>query len=391
VAVGVAAGLPVIVLATLGALQFTTQLGDRSRLQAVADAAALAGAMELGVAKDRAVANGAEAFAEAQLARPGGSLAVVTRARVIDKGASLEVVLTGTRPSMLGALQPRGAQVRVRAVASSMGRTPRCLIGLDRSAGEAVAVADQARVLAPGCAVHSNSDLAVRDTGRLEARIVQAAGGASGAVDPAPVTGAEPIDDPFADRNIAVPRCPLVSGLVQVLDLRSGTRTLNAGVHCGDVFIRDSATLKLAKGEHYFLGDLTVGDRAALNGEDVTLFFDRGSRLIFDGAASVDLVGRQRGRNAGLLIVGARNNREDFSISSDNVRRLEGVVYMPASRLIVSGTGQVADRSEWTVTVTRALEVQGSPTLVINEDYAASDVPVPDDLGPGIGSARLSR
>jgi hypothetical protein len=383
-----AMAIPALVVMSLGAVELAAATGDRARLQEAADSAALAGALELGLVEDEALAESAKAYALAQLQ---GVDAVVTAAsQVIGDGESVEVILDSERRSLLGPLGPGLWRTHVRAVASTLNRTPRCVIGLSDSEAGTVALTDSARVQAEGCAVHSNRDVTVGASGKLKAEVVQAAGAASGPIEPDASVGAEPLEDPFAARNVAIPRCPLLTGVVQLLDFSSGTRTLPRGHHCGEVRIRKSATLYLAPGEHWFHGDVVVADTARLIGSDVALFFNRGAQLTFQGASDIDLAGRKSGSHAGLLIVAGRNNAEDFRISSDSVRRLEGVIYMPAARLLVSGTGRVASQSEWTVTVTRALQVSGSPTLVINDDYAGSSVPVPSDLGPGIASVRLS-
>lgn len=62
----------------------------------------------------------------------------------------------------------------------------------------------------------------------------------------------------------------------------------------------------------------------------------------------------------------------------------------PATKLVITGSGQIAEHSDWTVMVAKALEVRGSPTLVINARYAESRVPVPPGAGPP-DDVRLSR
>jgi hypothetical protein len=75
---------------------------------------------------------------------------------------------------------------------------------------------------------------------------------------------------------------------------------------------------------------------------------------------------------------------------SNNIRNLLGVVYIPEAKLIVQGTDQIAEQSAWTVIVARQLQLKGSPTLVINRNYAVSDVPVPTGVGNVNTEARLS-
>ena len=57
--------------------------------------------------------------------------------------------------------------------------------------------------------------------------------------------------------------------------------------------------------------------------------------------------------------------------------------------MFVEGKDEVARDSAWTVIVARMLQLKGSPSLIINANYAASDVPVPDGVGPRSGGAQL--
>jgi hypothetical protein len=84
-----------------------------------------------------------------------------------------------------------------------------------------------------------------------------------------------------------------------------------------------------------------------------------------------------------------RDNQQDFLISADHVESLLGVIYVPSARLIVEGTADVARDSAWTVIVARELRLSGSPSLFINANYDASDVPVPSGVGPRTGGSRL--
>jgi hypothetical protein len=71
---------------------------------------------------------------------------------------------------------------------------------------------------------------------------------------------------------------------------------------------------------------------------------------------------------------------------------LLGTIYIPASTLAVSGTGgSVNGQSAWTVIVAKAIQLSGSPNLVINANYTLSNVPVPDGVGPNNGGSVLRR
>jgi hypothetical protein len=95
-----------------------------------------------------------------------------------------------------------------------------------------------------------------------------------------------------------------------------------------------------------------------------------------------------------MVVVSTPTNAEIFEIYSNSVDRLEGVIYLPNSALYVKGLvagGKIAEHSDWTVTVTKALYVDGHANLVIKTDYAASTVPLPADVGNTGGPVQLIR
>jgi hypothetical protein len=69
-------------------------------------------------------------------------------------------------------------------------------------------------------------------------------------------------------------------------------------------------------------------------------------------------------------------------ITSNNARRLLGTIYIPSGNLFIDSNMPVADHSEYTALVVRRLILDAGPNLVINSDYDATPVPVPDGLGP---------
>ena len=83
---------------------------------------------------------------------------------------------------------------------------------------------------------------------------------------------------------------------------------------------------------------------------------------------------KEVGKGAGL--------KDGHVIRSDNARRLVGTIYLPDDKLVVDGDTPVADLSEYTVIVAKSFELNNGPNLILQADYASSNVPVPDGLGP---------
>jgi len=94
--------------------------------------------------------------------------------------------------------------------------------------------------------------------------------------------------------------------------------------------------------------------------------------LLFFSNANNPLA-KKVGKGAGL--------KDGHVIRSDNARRLVGTIYLPDDKLVVDGDTPVADQSEYTVIVAKAFELNNGPNLVLQADYASSNVPVPEGLG----------
>lgn len=395
VAVMFALGGPAVIVIGVGAIDLLAVHSAMTRLQTVADAAALAGAPALALATDGAPAKErADAFVAAEVAEWSDAPSLTSTYEITDRGGqrAIHVVLSANRPSFFANLLPPGGwNFRAEATATSVGLVPLCVLATSRSGSKVLNIKDSSRMNAPACLVHSNRDIEV-EGGTLTAASAQAVTTARGYISPAASTGAAVIADPFAALDLDYSRtltCT-VADLLRPVKHQSGYHEVHPGRHCGGIEIYGTAKVKLLPGDHFFLGGhLIVKEGARAEGDDVALFFDKESKFEFKDAAMVDLKGRKSGAYAGIVMGGTRDNTQDFVISSDNVESLLGVIYVPSARLIVEGKEDVARESAWTVIVAKSVELKGSPSLFINANYNASNVPVPDGVGPRAGGARL--
>lgn len=383
--------LPAIALVTVGGIDLMNVSSARDRIQDIGDAAALAGATELRLAtsEDIAIAR-ANAFVEAHVTDWQGAPEVTKDISVVSRDGQriLQVRLDGRSPSFfVDLLPPGGWRYKSISQAVSVGVTPLCVLITSKTGTKALYVKDTGILQAPACLVHSNRDIRV-EGGRIAAASVQAVTSALGMISPVADTGAASIPDPFADLVFGVNHvCQGGKGMKKAT---TGTVRLAPGAHCGGLMMEGDSRLILDPGEHWFLGGhLTIKDDARLTGIDVSLFFDKQSKFDFTDNALVNLDGRKTGPFAGMVMVAIRGNTQDFSISSDHIERLLGVVYVPDAQLIVEGNADVARTSPWTIIVAQRLELKGSPSLFINANYSSSDVPVPEGVGPGSNGAKL--
>lgn len=397
IAVKFALIVPVIALLSAGSIDLMAVSASRSRLQSIADNAALAGARSLTLAADRILAEQrAESLVEAEMSQWSGAPTYIATYTVTDAGDGrrLTVTLNGHRPSFFGSLLPPGGwHFSADATAAPVGQTPLCAIATGSgSALDGISTIGASRITAPDCMLHSNSNILTDNTGRITASAVQTVRGVTGTgISPAAGQGAVPIEDPFASMFFpSLDACRTRNsspgqGNVMIYD-NGGRYLIPPGLHCFPILVRNATTLILRPGEHFFYKDVSLTGAGKLIGDDVFLFFDHGSDPKFTGPdVTIDLVGRKSGPYAGMVMATIAGSQPDISIPGGRAKRLLGVVYARRGFLRVDGSGVAAVESDWTVMVANEIRLQGNASLRINADYENSDVPVPAGVGPNGG------
>ena len=389
-----ALSVPVVAVLALGAVDLASVSADKQRLQDVADSAALMAAKQLGMADNNGLAERTRAVMAEQLTDLATRLNYTAAVTPVTEEGLVQVQLAVNRSSFFGnMLPPGGWNFTITANAQQMGTTPLCVLSFGDDKSDIINLKDNAKVQAPGCLVHSNSDVRIEGHGDLTAGIVQAAGLATGKITPSPQTDAPVIADPFASMSIAPP-----GGLCSPVDLVSELLpiVLAPGLHCGNFTAGKNVTVTLLPGEHYFQkGKLELKEQSVLKGDNVVLIFGKDAKFDFKDQSQINLKGRRQGTYAGFVIATTRDNTNTFEISSSAARELLGTVYIPSAELLVMGKekSRIADQSAWTVIVARSIQLKENPDLVINKNYAGSSVPVPGGVGDKAASAvvRLTR
>ena len=364
---------------------------SKANLQAAVDAGALAGAGELSVSTrgDDGIRSTAIALATNAVSGMPDITQPSFDVAIDREGGTVSVTARAQFQSMFSGLVTDKTPLVVKSTAETLSKTPLCVLQIDQAADIGANVMDSAIIRAPGCLVQSNSGISVVNLGRIEAGSVQAVKSASGTISPAASIGALPMDDPFVDLDLTSPNC--VNALENVVHSGNAMISLPAGVHCENYKVTGNATLILDPGEHYFKGQLEFNGNSKLRGDDVVLIFDPDRAFSFDQKADIELTARKSGPLAGFLIATGRNNTKRFTISSSKVRELLGTIYIPGSEFYISSSGNVAQDSAWSVIVAKSLTLDNNPVLVINNNYAGSNVPVPEGVGPSSGAPRLAR
>ncbi len=394
-----AIALPTLILGALGAIDLSSVINDRVKMQAVADFSALNAAKQLALDTSDATAMRAKNEAQNELAEIAKRWSLNIDAKVIDDGKAVQVTVTGKRPSYFHDMLPRGGwTANASATAEIEGLTPLCVLGSGKNTGglmglglgsssNVITLKNTAKLSADNCLVQSNNAIDVTNGAALKAQAVQSVGDASGSISPEPMTGAAEIRDPFASLNTNIPS--LCTDLN--VKLTAGTKTMQPGVHCGVISVLNNATLVLAPGEHYFFAaTLLLANNSTLRGTDVAMIFDTLSLFAFTDQSDIELEGRKKGPFAGFVIATTKGNTKTFTISTTSAHKLLGVVYIPNGLLNVTGNNQVAQDSAWTVIVAKAINITGGADLVVNANYAGNGLPpVPTGVGPSAATSSV--
>lgn len=393
---------PALILIVVVAIELRALTADQSRLQELADAAALntAAQMRMG-ANDQLLRR-----SRAALVEQTGELAAKLEAADLsfvqsrEGRAGVKVDLTARRTSFFGNLLPPGGFViKAQATAEQLGVTPLCVLMLSRSSSNALHVQD-GDIVARACLAHSNKDIQLGAKGFIDAAAVQASGGIKGRSVANAGTSAPPVADPLTHMFPAGPP-PLCTNLLKVqVDAADQTASVLPGVHCRHFDI-EKGTLRLLPGVHHLrAGELQLKKGAKIVGTNVALVIWKDAKVTFsDGRVDrLDLTGVQGGWGelahwAGFVLAVDPARTDDLTLNFNDIRRLEGVVYAPGTRLIVPAGLNSNDATPWTVVVAREMRIEGGRRLAINADYAASSVPVPNGVGDqtaGGGPTRLT-
>lgn len=376
-----ALAVPVIAILALGGIDLASVSADKQKIQDVADSAVLLAAKQMTLANNSGLAERTKATIEEQLGPLGGRITYTTAVTLSPEEGLVTVQIDANRQSFfMNLLPPGGWNFVIEAKAQQMGTTPLCVLSFGTGGSELANLRDQAQLKAPGCLVHSNSDVKIEGSASLSAGVVQASGLATGTISPAPQTDAPAIADPFASMTITPPgaNCSPTDLLAVAAPV-----VLLPGVHCGNIIAVGSVPITLLPGEHYFQrGRLELKQYSSIYGENVVLIFGKDAKFIFRDSSKINLKGRIQGNYAGFVMATTRDNTNTFEISSSAARELLGTVYIPSAELLVQGQNPVADQSAWTVIVSKSLKLQQSPDLVINKNYSGTNVPVPDGVGP---------
>ncbi len=289
-----------MVVAAGAAIDYSNASSQRYRLQAIADAAAMAGAREfrLGNASEQVIRDSVANHARAALGDQAASVQIGSAANVTEKSAKA-TLSTSVSTYVMHLAGARTTSISVTATAKMTGGAPVCVIGLEENENGTVEMEKTARLNAPNCAVYSNSKmpagLVSKNSANLTANFICSAGGMEaagpGSFSPAPRTDCPIIPDPLRTRPMPSPGGCTATNMV----VNGTVLSLNPGTYCGGLTIEDKSIVTFHPGVYIFKdGPLHLKNGGRLSGVNVSLFFSGGGAIMkFEENTTVSLTARR--------------------------------------------------------------------------------------------------
>lgn len=351
---------------------------QKRQLQSVADAAALAGALErIRSGTSASVAPAAVIDATTNGYSPALDTLVVNIPPESGirqgMGDSVEVIVRRETPTLFSHLfMPNTAYVSARAVAvGDINDT--CIWALNQTAASAIKVGGAAVVdLACGIFDNSNDPSALTQSGSgcLSATQIKAVGGYGvDCVSVEPVTGANPITDPLEHLQTPAPfpGCTDNSNIT----VNSGeSLTLDPCVYTGKINVISDGTIHFNPGLYVFDGaGLSFGAQSTVTGTGVHFYMteNNGNADTFDISAGANVTLTAGTTDdwgmAGILIYHDRNSPTNVthSLTGGATMDLEGIVYFPVQDVKYAG-GSAFDISA-TMIIADEVDIVGNTNL----------------------------
>ncbi|AZO70402.1 MAG: hypothetical protein E5V92_21835 [Mesorhizobium sp.] len=336
------------------------------KLQATADAAAYAGALEKIAGSDTAAITAAATTSATENGLGTGTITVHTPPTSGPNTANkaVEVILNQDLDRMFTSIFSQSkVPEQARAVALITDGAYACNRALSPSASQAVSISGNTSLKQIGCVIMANSiasdAIKVQGSATLQTDCLIAVGGVSLSTTPtmvckAPITGALPAADPYASlpTPAASSQCSKVNG-------SKTSQTLQEGTYCNGMDLKGNVTL--SPGVYVVQGPLKINAGAVVSGTGVTIFMAGSNTVSMNGNATVTLSAQTSGTYSGVLFYGDRtgtNASNTFNGTADSL--LTGAIYFPRQQVDYlgnfSGTGGctqvVADTIQWSGSTT---------------------------------------
>ncbi len=357
----------------------------KTSIQASLDAAVLAGtALDNHATEAERIGAAQQAFEfNLQAATKGSSVEIeITSATefLIDEARVTGKAHGKVKNSLGAALGITSMAVEASAAAKRGQSDPLCILALDDSEPSTIEAYGDAQINARDCAVQANSSngegMKIYGSATATASQFGVSGSYAGhAWSPDPVTGVEPVVDPYASLPV-----PEAGACVDVGGKLSGSHyTLDPGTYCGGLSIGAKAKVTLNPGIYIMKdGQFSAGSGAKISGEEVMIaFIGADSYLHLLSGSETALTSPMSGTYKNIQFMSDRDlsqskfEQEWTTILSGATLKYDGVMYLPEQQLWVSGTGHdiiIEANSPSLAIVVNKLWAQGNVVLEVTQE-----------------------
>ncbi|MER9125002.1 pilus assembly protein TadG-related protein [Mesorhizobium sp. M0959] len=337
------------------------------KLQAVADAAAYAGALEKVSGSDKpTIVAAATLSATTNGWRPStGTIEVFTPPSFGPNVAkkAVEVIVHQNLDRFFTSIFTQNAiSAQARAVALITDASKACaFLALNPSAPRAALFSGSSTITMTGCSVMSNSiaadALKLQGSAKLQADCLISAGGVSlsnpvTTVCASPITQALPAGDPFADLPAPPATIPCQNAKLS---------TLSPGTYCSGLSL--SGNVALSPGVYVIQGgDFKANANANISGAGVIIYLAGSAGVSMNGNATVKLSAPTSGTYTGVLFYGDRGyltGSNTFNGTADSL--LTGALYFPTQD--VNYLGNFSGKGGCTQVVAGTLQWSGNTSI----------------------------
>ena len=350
------------------------------KLQAIADAAAYAGALEKIQGSDTAAITAAATTSAASNGLGGGTIVVNTPPTSGPNTANkaVEVILSQNLDRMFTSIFTQTkVPEQARAVALITDASKACVLALNPSASQSALFSGSTNVKFNGCSVMSdsmaNDAIKVQGSAGLQTDCLISVGGVSlsnpvTTVCKSPMTQALPASDPFSN----VP-APAASNPCKNVNGNKSSQTLQPGTYCSGMSLNGNVTL--SPGVYVVQGSMKINANAVVVGSGVTIFMSGSNTVSMNGNATVTLSAPTLGTYSGMLFYGDRAGTAAQSTFNGTANSLlTGAIYFPRQQ--VNYLGNFSGLNGCTQVVADTIQWSGNST--INQDCTSlgmKDIP----------------
>jgi Flp pilus assembly protein TadG len=380
--------VPVLGL-TGAAVDYTRATQTRGKLQAAADAAAIAALTMKASSSTQRQTNGTAVFRANQPAGVTSNVSVTATNKEATVRASSSVATSFLRVLKIPSIAVASYAHTVRTKEGP----PPCVMALNKTASAAIDLSGSAQFVGKNCVLHANSSatgaISVSGSSSMKADGYCAVGTVSSyyALSPEPENNCDPLDDPYA--TLGPPSDTSCKQSTTNVAVQPGqTKTLQPGVYCGGLTLKGDVTLNPGL---YVIkdGSLTLNSQGTITGNGVT-FYLMGTNAGFDITAGSNLAlsAMTAGDYRGLLLVQDRNSNVGSAskLNGNSGTVLTGAIYIPTQTVRMNGSGTFGQASPFMPLIADKVIITGNATAYTD----ATNINLPAPLPRSLTGARLT-